>query len=124
MITQDEIAKLRELEKKASPGPWTQPWIDRRFSAITVEDAELITHFRNLLPALLEYVENLEKFVKVSTDLVEVVDAFHSIATRETKSYAIKPDEMVENINEAIRAYHAAMDSILDERGKENLRST
>lgn len=77
MITPEEIARLRELEKKATPGPWkySRPfeWIESNKHQIIaqtwgkletpfvndVNNSALIIAARNALPDLLDEIERL-----------------------------------------------------------------
>lgn len=62
MTTSERIAKLRELEAKATDGPWV---VDHRQHAnMTAEDSFLIVAMRNDLTWLLDELERMRALIK------------------------------------------------------------
>lgn len=87
MITQKELARLKELEKNATHGPWSCEWcnadpdlgiiayIDSKSSTVvdgdfdlSKEDAQFIAESRNILPKLIESFETLRDALEKITE--------------------------------------------------------
>jgi hypothetical protein len=64
-ITKEQIARLRELEKAATKGPWGyedgELYAGDESLPVIRYDLDLIVKSRNLLPALLDEVERLQE---------------------------------------------------------------
>jgi hypothetical protein len=93
----DTIARLRELEAAATPGPWTtyhdwEAYGIRAGLQTTVlqqtayypsapgwEDTQLIAEMRNALPALLDRLEKLEAVVEAAEDVAPFLEEGHTL---------------------------------------------
>lgn len=73
-----DIARLRELLAKATPGHWFEHWF-RSHIPVSKSDADFIATIRNEAPALLDEVERL-RYWKESMLRVEAEADLHSVA--------------------------------------------
>jgi len=92
VITQEELAELKRLNALATPGPWRSPWHDQNpgnmissehptalggnavvdiveydsepHLGVLTEDADMICVSRNLMPKLLDGIEQLQAEVE------------------------------------------------------------
>ncbi len=101
------IAKAKEIESKATPGPWnvdTEFCVSKKYASVgdhgdgfySIEDASLIAHARNTHKLVWDVVERAYQFVNGGTDDMISVSESRIIEALDALARAVLGDSVTE----------------------------